>query len=164
MWWPLVIWSRKFKIEDVASGPLETTVVQRLFGASRLPNAISALTRLAGRLRKSKTRLKRARLQSRLRRSVQACAEGSAQRPLGGDFRCRRIWSILPCPSAGECRPAGMASHFPVHRGDISACALHADNKFVVDDSCGSLDWPQSQSFPDIFNPSFNLRLRSRRP
>ena len=26
VWWPLVIWSRKFKIEDVAGGPLQTTV------------------------------------------------------------------------------------------------------------------------------------------
>ena len=60
VWWPLVIWSRKFKVEDVASGPLETTVIQRLFGASRVPNAISSLIRLGGRLPRRSARLKRA--------------------------------------------------------------------------------------------------------
>jgi NitT/TauT family transport system permease protein len=59
VWWPLVIWSRKFKIEDVASGPLETTVVQRLFGASRLPNVIASLTRLGRMLPERKTPSKR---------------------------------------------------------------------------------------------------------
>ena len=37
VWWPLVIWSRKFKIEDVASGPLETTFVQRTLTAPGSP-------------------------------------------------------------------------------------------------------------------------------
>jgi NitT/TauT family transport system permease protein len=36
LWWPLVIWSRKFKIEDVASGPTETTLVQRMLEHSHL--------------------------------------------------------------------------------------------------------------------------------
>jgi NitT/TauT family transport system permease protein len=36
VWWPLVIWSRKFKIEDVSSGPMETTLVQRMLGHSHL--------------------------------------------------------------------------------------------------------------------------------
>ena len=36
VWWPLVIWSRKFKIEDVASGPTETTLVQRMLEHSHL--------------------------------------------------------------------------------------------------------------------------------
>jgi len=34
VWWPLVIWSRKFKIEDTASGPMESTLVQRLLTSS----------------------------------------------------------------------------------------------------------------------------------
>ncbi|HEY5779719.1 MAG TPA: ABC transporter permease subunit, partial [Terrimicrobiaceae bacterium] len=42
VWWPLVIWSRKFKIEDVASGPLEATVVQRMLAASRLAPVLAA--------------------------------------------------------------------------------------------------------------------------
>lgn len=42
VWWPLVIWSRKFKIEDVPSGPLEATVVQRMLAASRLAPALAA--------------------------------------------------------------------------------------------------------------------------
>jgi NitT/TauT family transport system permease protein len=37
VWWPLVIWSRKFKVEDVASGPLQTTLVQRMLAAAKLP-------------------------------------------------------------------------------------------------------------------------------
>lgn len=36
VWWPLVIWSRKFKIEDTASGPMETTFIQRLLRKSGL--------------------------------------------------------------------------------------------------------------------------------
>jgi NitT/TauT family transport system permease protein len=49
VWWPLVIWSRKFKIEDVASGPLETTLVQRMVAASRLLQAVASAGRLFGR-------------------------------------------------------------------------------------------------------------------
>lgn len=37
VWWPLVIWSRKFKLEDVAGGPLETTVIQRILAGAWLP-------------------------------------------------------------------------------------------------------------------------------
>ncbi len=40
VWWPLVIWSRKFKIEDTASGPMETTFIQRLLGRSKLLGAV----------------------------------------------------------------------------------------------------------------------------
>lgn len=36
IWWPLVIWSRKFKLEDTASGPMETTLVQRMLARSRV--------------------------------------------------------------------------------------------------------------------------------
>jgi NitT/TauT family transport system permease protein len=36
IWWPLVIWSRKFKTEDVSSGPMETTLVQRVLTRSHL--------------------------------------------------------------------------------------------------------------------------------
>jgi NitT/TauT family transport system permease protein len=46
VWWPLVIWSRKFKIEDVASGRLETTLVQRMLAVSRLPRVMTAARRL----------------------------------------------------------------------------------------------------------------------
>ena len=48
VWWPMVIWSRKFKIEDVASGPLETTVVQRMLTAARLPRALASAARMLG--------------------------------------------------------------------------------------------------------------------
>jgi len=41
VWWPLVIWSRKFKIEDTASGPMETTFVQRLLRKSGLLGLVS---------------------------------------------------------------------------------------------------------------------------
>jgi NitT/TauT family transport system permease protein len=49
VWWPLVIWSRKFKIEDVASGPLETTFVQRTLTAARLPRLLASAGALLGR-------------------------------------------------------------------------------------------------------------------
>jgi len=49
VWWPLVIWSRKFKLEDVASGPRETTFVQRLLERSRLVGHISKAPRAASR-------------------------------------------------------------------------------------------------------------------
>jgi NitT/TauT family transport system permease protein len=49
VWWPLVIWSRKFKIEDVAAGPLQTTFVQRLLTAARLPRALAFAGRIVGR-------------------------------------------------------------------------------------------------------------------
>jgi len=42
IWWPLVIWSRKFKIEDTASGPMETTFVQRLLSRSHIVGALAA--------------------------------------------------------------------------------------------------------------------------
>jgi NitT/TauT family transport system ATP-binding protein len=41
-----------------------------------------------------------------------------------------------------------MASHFPMHRGDVPSRALHPDIEFVVDDSGGGLDWPESKVFP----------------
>jgi NitT/TauT family transport system permease protein len=47
VWWLLVICSRKFEIEDVASGRLETTLVQRMLAASRLPRAVTAARQLA---------------------------------------------------------------------------------------------------------------------
>lgn len=34
VWWPLVVWSRKFKLEDTASGPRETTIVGQLVAQS----------------------------------------------------------------------------------------------------------------------------------
>jgi NitT/TauT family transport system permease protein len=37
-WWPLVIWSRKFKLEDTASGPREFTRIGRLVAATHLQN------------------------------------------------------------------------------------------------------------------------------
>ncbi len=46
VWWPLVIWSRKFKIEDVASGRLETTLVQRMLAASKLPGVMKTVARV----------------------------------------------------------------------------------------------------------------------
>lgn len=36
IWWPLVIWSRKFKLEDTASGPRETTFIGRLVAGSHI--------------------------------------------------------------------------------------------------------------------------------
>ena len=36
LWWPLVIWSRKFKIEDTASGPRESTLIGRMVARSHL--------------------------------------------------------------------------------------------------------------------------------
>ena len=49
VWWPLVIWSRKFKIEDVASGPVETTVVQRMLTAALLARVVASAGELLGR-------------------------------------------------------------------------------------------------------------------
>ena len=34
IWWPLVVWSRKFKLEDTASGPRETTIIGQLVAQS----------------------------------------------------------------------------------------------------------------------------------
>ncbi len=34
IWWPLVVWSRKFKLEDTASGPRETTMIGHLISRS----------------------------------------------------------------------------------------------------------------------------------
>ncbi|HEY5952729.1 MAG TPA: ABC transporter permease subunit [Terrimicrobiaceae bacterium] len=60
VWWPLVIWSRKFKIEDVAGGPLQTTFVQRMLTAARLPRAMMSvgqiLKQFTGRLASSSVR------------------------------------------------------------------------------------------------------------
>jgi NitT/TauT family transport system permease protein len=39
VWWPLVIWSRKFKLEDTASGPKETTFVAEFLSRSGLLRA-----------------------------------------------------------------------------------------------------------------------------
>jgi NitT/TauT family transport system permease protein len=49
VWWPLVIWSRKFKIEDTASGPMETTFVQRLLTRSNLLGAVGQAPANLGR-------------------------------------------------------------------------------------------------------------------
>lgn len=40
VWWPLVVWSRKFKLEDTASGPRETTLVERLISRSHVQEAL----------------------------------------------------------------------------------------------------------------------------
>ena len=61
VWWPLVIWSRKFKIEDVASGPLETTLVQRTLAASKLLSALKGPRRLGRMLVEVLSRFKRPR-------------------------------------------------------------------------------------------------------
>lgn len=49
VWWPLVIWSRKFKLEDTASGPRETTLIQRFLERSRLVGHIGKAPSLASR-------------------------------------------------------------------------------------------------------------------
>lgn len=49
VWWPLVIWSRKFKIEDTASGPMETTFVQRLLRKSGILGVVSEAPAHLGR-------------------------------------------------------------------------------------------------------------------
>jgi len=42
VWWPLVIWSRKFKVEDTAAGPRESTLIGRMVARSRVVDAVSA--------------------------------------------------------------------------------------------------------------------------
>lgn len=49
IWWPLVIWSRKFKLEDTASGPRETTLVARLVAATHLKDLAGLMPRLPTR-------------------------------------------------------------------------------------------------------------------
>ena len=42
VWWPLVIWSRKFKLEDTAAGPRESTLIGRMVARSHLLETVSA--------------------------------------------------------------------------------------------------------------------------
>ena len=49
VWWPLVIWSRKFKLEDTASGPMETTIVARLLGHSKFVRLVAGAPIALGR-------------------------------------------------------------------------------------------------------------------
>ena len=49
VWWPLVIWSRKFKLEDTASGPMETTIVARLLGRSKFVRLVAGAPIALGR-------------------------------------------------------------------------------------------------------------------
>ncbi len=42
VWWPLVIWSRKFKLEDTAAGPRESTLIGRMVARSHLMETVSA--------------------------------------------------------------------------------------------------------------------------
>ncbi len=42
VWWPLVIWSRKFKLEDTAAGPRESTLIGRMLARSHLAETVSA--------------------------------------------------------------------------------------------------------------------------
>lgn len=49
VWWPLVIWSRKFKLEDTASGPMETTLVARLLGRSKFVRLVAEAPVALGR-------------------------------------------------------------------------------------------------------------------
>jgi NitT/TauT family transport system permease protein len=59
VWWPLVIWSRKFKLEDVAGGPLETTVIQRILAGAWLPRALASIGAGLGRATADLTRTNR---------------------------------------------------------------------------------------------------------
>ena len=59
VWWPLVIWSRKFKLEDVAGGPLETTVIQRILAGAWLPRALASIGAGLGRATAGLTRTNR---------------------------------------------------------------------------------------------------------
>ena len=59
VWWPLVIWSRKFKLEDVAGGPLETTVIQRILAGAWLPRALASIGAWLGRATAGLTRTNR---------------------------------------------------------------------------------------------------------
>ncbi|MEI6034034.1 MAG: ABC transporter permease subunit [Verrucomicrobiae bacterium] len=42
VWWPLVIWSRKFKMEDTASGPRESTLIGRMLARSHFVGSLTA--------------------------------------------------------------------------------------------------------------------------
>jgi len=42
LWWPLVIWSRKFKLEDTASGPRESTFIGRMVARSHLIEGLAS--------------------------------------------------------------------------------------------------------------------------
>lgn len=48
IWWPLVVWSRKFKLEDTASGPMETTIVGRVIARSGLFEMVTRAPRALG--------------------------------------------------------------------------------------------------------------------
>lgn len=61
VWWPLVIWSRKFKLEDTASGPRETTLVEQFLRRSHIGDAAVLAPKFIGRLGE---RLPRPRLPS----------------------------------------------------------------------------------------------------
>jgi len=53
IWWPLVIWSRKFKVEDTASGPRESTAVGRMLARSHAGDFLGAIpTHVASGLRR----------------------------------------------------------------------------------------------------------------
>lgn len=46
VWWPMVIWSKKFKLEDTAGGPRETTLVGRMVAMSRIVVGVSAVPKI----------------------------------------------------------------------------------------------------------------------
>src|SRR5208282_1364725 len=51
VWWPLVVWSRKFKLDDFAGGGLEATTMQRWLSRSRAAQAfIESIRRFFHRL------------------------------------------------------------------------------------------------------------------
>ncbi|HEY5814434.1 MAG TPA: ABC transporter permease subunit, partial [Terrimicrobiaceae bacterium] len=84
IWWPLVIWSRRFKIEDIASGPLETTLVERMFAASRLSQALAVVTHLQRAATNVVSRLK-----------PRAAAHNSRQAPMSKRSFKAVYWVIL---------------------------------------------------------------------
>lgn len=49
IWWPLVIWSRKFKLEDTASGPAETTLIARWLAHSGIVGMVTRAPKMIGR-------------------------------------------------------------------------------------------------------------------
>jgi len=49
VWWPLVIWSRKFKLEDTASGPAETTLIARWLAHSGIVEFVARAPKAIGR-------------------------------------------------------------------------------------------------------------------
>lgn len=42
VWWPLVVWSRKFKMEDTASGPRESTIIGKMVARSHVVEMLTA--------------------------------------------------------------------------------------------------------------------------